>query len=156
MGSIELLMLGLDYFDHTEDTEEFTASILPLAVGVTDWVATYYGRSADGKLDVWPTQSLEGYRPGGFPPTRNNTIQNDMPWVAGLTAVLPRLVASAEAGGVDPNQVAKWQELIEALPPLPTTSNGADGTVFTAAEMPYPPGAILGGSEQPNMYPMHP
>jgi hypothetical protein len=51
-------------------------------VAVTDFVASYYGRtssSGGGQLDVWPTQSLEGYRPGSFPPTRANTIQNDMP-----------------------------------------------------------------------------
>jgi hypothetical protein len=125
-GSVELLMLALDYYDHTEDKIEFGTSILPLrwgttllfliishfprehrdkardkregnwqkegrlpSVAVTDFVASYYGRTSSsggggdggggGQLDVWPTQSLEGYRPGSFPPTRANTIQNDMP-----------------------------------------------------------------------------
>ena len=27
-GSVELLMLGLDYYDHTEDVDEFAESIL--------------------------------------------------------------------------------------------------------------------------------
>jgi hypothetical protein len=73
-------MLALDYYEHTEDKLEFGTSILPLSVAVTDFVASYYGGAGtDDELDVWPTQSLEGYRPGGFPPTRANTVQNDMP-----------------------------------------------------------------------------
>jgi hypothetical protein len=64
-GSIELLMLALDYYDHTLDDLEFATSILPLAVGVTDFVASYYDTDAStGRLVIWPTQALEGYRPG--------------------------------------------------------------------------------------------
>ena len=85
-------MLGLDYYDHTEDTHEFADSILPLAVAVTDFVSSYFGRTPGGQLHIWPSQSLEGFRPGAFPPTENNTVQNDMPWTAGLHAVLPRLI----------------------------------------------------------------
>jgi hypothetical protein len=72
-------MLALDYYEHTEDKDEFGKSILPLSVAVTDFVSSYYGAGTGGQLDVWPTQSLEGYRPGSFPPTRGNTVQNDMP-----------------------------------------------------------------------------
>lgn len=157
-GSIELLHLALDYFEHTGDKAEFAASILPLAVAVTDYVETYYGRNTtDGTVDVWPTQSLEGYRPGSFPPTRDNCVQNDMPWVAGLHAVLPRLLSVAAQNGVDSAQTSKWSALLDALPPLPTTQpSGPAGPRFAAAQTPYPPHAVLGGSEQPYMYPVHP
>ena len=114
-----------------------------------------------GKLEVFPTQSLEGYRPGGFPPTHENTVQNDMPWVAGLHAVLPRLLRVATADnslGVSSAQQAKWRALLRSLPPLPrsTTGKGNDKTVFVAAQEPYPPHAVLGGSEQPYLYAVHP
>jgi len=85
-----------------------------------------------------------------------------MPWVAGLHAVLPRLIRAANAttGGqprVSPAQLAKWQALLAALPPLPTAGKGSEGAeMFTAAREPYPPHAVLGGSEQPMMYAMHP
>ena len=55
-------MLGLDYYDHTEDTHEFADSILPLAVAVTDFVSSYFGRTPGGQLHIWPSQSLEGFR----------------------------------------------------------------------------------------------
>ena len=61
-------MLGLDYYDHTQDKAEFKLSILPLCIAVTDFVSSYYDRSSSGKLDVWPTQSLEGCRPGVLEP----------------------------------------------------------------------------------------
>lgn len=159
-GSVELLMLGIDYVEHTLDASEFETTVLPLSVAVTDFVASYYEVRPDGQLEIWPTQSLEGYRPGGFPPTRNNTVQNDMPWVAGLHAVVPRLIRLANATPalqniVNSTQVEKWSKLQASLPPLPTTTeSGAD--IFAAAHVPYAPGAVLGGSEQPYMYPVHP
>lgn len=194
-------MLALDYYDHTLDDSEFALSILPLSIAVTDFVASYYdANTTTGKLEIWPTQALEGYRPGSFPPTHANTVSNDMPWVAGLNAVVPRLLKAAAAyngnvaaaalrgcnkgsgaasrtkcrSGAEPTpasvsaglapvpeaQVAKWQALLSILPDLPTkTTANVDGgvdTVFAAAQTPYPPGAILGGSEQPHLYAVHP
>ena len=155
-GSVELLMLALDYYDYTLDKKEFQISILPLGVAITDFVRTYYGRTASGLVDIWPTQSLEGYRPGGFPPTHNNTVRNDQPWVSGLHAVLPRLIRIAIDNNVSAEQILKWHELLSILPPLPVHSNGSSDYVFTAAQTPYPPHSQLGGSEQPYMYPVHP
>ena len=56
---MELLFLGLDFFDHTLNLDELNATVLPLATAVTDFVASYYA-SSGGKLEIWPTQSLEG------------------------------------------------------------------------------------------------
>jgi len=172
-GSVELLMLALDYWDHTQDREEFATSILPLSVAVTDWVRTYFGRdNATGLLDVWPTQSLEGYQ-ARFPPTRDSIINNDMPMVAGLHAVLPRLLIAGAENGVAARQLSIWADLLAVLPPLPTTqvspqasarvqskTGGAfaakNVTVFTAAQLPYAPDATHSGTETPMMYPVHP
>eukprot|EP00911_Craspedida_sp_UC1_P001208 UC1_evm3s912 len=156
-GSIELLALALDYWDHTRDAAEFRTSILPLSVAVTDWVRTYFGRRNDtGLLDIWPTQSLEGYQ-ALFPPTRDNIIANDMPTVAGLHAVLPRLLVAGTETNVSAAQLAKWQDLLKVLPPLPTAnSKSCNCTVFTAAQQPYAPNATHSGTEIPMMYPVHP
>lgn len=52
-GSIELIHLALDYYDHTLDKDEFETSILPLATAVLEFVSTYYGRniSSGGKFN---------------------------------------------------------------------------------------------------------
>jgi len=78
-------------------------------------------------------------------------------WVAGLHAVLPRLlrVAVDSSLGVNNAQQAKWRALLSSLPPLPTSTSGSE-TLFVAAQEPYPPHAVLGGTEQPFMYAVHP
>ena len=62
--------------------------------------------------------------------------------------------------GVAAGQVHKWRSLLAILPPLPmaamsntrNTSGGPVREIFSAAQQPYPPHAVLGGSEQPYMY----
>jgi hypothetical protein len=159
-GSIELIMLALDYWEHTGDEAELKLSILPLATAVVDWVRTFFGRTAGAhKLDVWPTQSLEGYR-CTFPPTRESCVNNDMPIVAGLHAVLPRLLhLAATAPGarlVNSTQAGHWQQLLSELPALPVVGNTSASEVFTAAQFPLAPNATHSGSESPMMYPVHP
>lgn len=161
LGSIELIMLGLDYWDHTQDQSEFNTSILPLSTAVLEWVRTYFGRTSTGQLDIWPTQALEGYY-AKFPPNRQNIITNDMPMVAGLRSVIPRLLLAARENDVPQSQIETWQALYDILPPLPTTTVPAKDptrgnvTVFTAAQLPYAPNASHGGSEVPMDYPIHP
>jgi hypothetical protein len=80
-------------------------------------------------------------------------------WVAGLHAALPRLlrVAADSSLGVDSAQQAKWRALLGSLPPLPTSPpSESNETLFVAAQEPYPPHAVLGGTEQPFMYAVHP
>ena len=46
-------------------------------------------------LQLYIVSVQSGYRPGSFPPTRDNCVRDDMPWTAGLHAVLPRLLRVA-------------------------------------------------------------
>lgn len=61
-------MVAMDYYDYTSDANEFMTSILPLSTAVTDFFLSHYSIK-NGSIDIWPTQSLEGYN-CGFPPTR--------------------------------------------------------------------------------------
>jgi hypothetical protein len=64
-----------------------------------------------------------------------------------------------EHAPVPPVQLMKWSGLVKILPLIPmagtNTTNGTE-TMFTAAQTPYPPHAALGGSEQPQLYAVHP
>ena len=51
-GSIELLHLALDYYEHTLDKEEFATSILPLATEVLNFVSTCVNQSHLLEKDV--------------------------------------------------------------------------------------------------------
>ena len=117
------------------------------------------GRTSSGELVIFPTQSLEGYRPGSYPPTVTNTVTNDMPWIAGLHSVLPRLlnIAAQLKSTVPSSTIAQWSDLLQHLPALPVEpATQSTETKFAAATYPYAPHADLGGSEQPYMYPVHP
>ena len=70
--------------------------------------------------------------------------------------MLPRLIRIATENNVSAVQIVKWQKLLSILPPLPIHDDGNAGSIFTAAQTPYPPHSQLGGSEQPYMYPVHP
>ena len=82
--------------------------------------------------------------------TQDNCVQNDLPWVAGLRAVLPRLVhlGTATPALVPHVQLAKWSALLASLPPLPTMPSPSDnkGTIFAAAQYPYAPDATHSGT----------
>lgn len=118
---LELLALLLDRVDHEPDAAFVRDELLPVAVPVLAWFATAYPRGATGRLRIAPTQAAETYW---------YEVEDDMPTVAGLHCVLPRLLALAEAlpGFATPEQVAalraamplaQWRELQAALPPVP-------------------------------------
>ena len=111
---LELVMLMQDYYDHTQDRRFLRQELLPMAADVLRYYDTRFGRDASGKLVISPTQSVETYWYG---------VTNDMPSVAGLHAVLDRLLA------LPPSQVPAaereaWAKLKQATPPLPERRDG--------------------------------
>ncbi|TAH38580.1 MAG: LamG domain-containing protein [Planctomycetota bacterium] len=110
----ELVALMLDYQDYAGDDEFLQRELLPMAEPVLRYFESRFLK--EGRLVVQPTQALE---------THWYEVINDMPSVAGLHAVLPRLLAR------EPR--AEWQRLLAALPPLPVVER--DGArVLAAAE----------------------
>ena len=97
----ELVALMLDYYDYTGDVVFRDERLLPMADAVLRYFASRFVH--EGKLHLSPTQALETHWHG---------VVNDAPCVAGLHAVLPRLLA------LEPR--AEWRALHAALPPMPT------------------------------------
>ena len=83
--------------------------LLPMAREVLNYFDTRFPRDAAGILSITPTQALETHWHG---------VVNDMPCVAGLRSVLPRLLALPEVWTTAEDR-ALWQRLSAALPPLP-------------------------------------
>ena len=167
VGSIELLMIGLDFWEHTLDEEEWSVSILPLATAVMNWVDSYFPRrGSNGMMDIFPTQALEGFQcnVGLAVPieegVNGNCVNNDMPIVAGLHAVLPRLLLAGAENGVPDTCLAQWRKILAALPPLPMKAlkNGTKSIEgFAAAQLPWAKNVHdVPGSETPQMYAVHP
>ena len=139
---LELLALMLDRWDHEHDPRFVVEQVVPLAEPVLDWFATAYPRAADGTLRITPTQSLETYWHG---------VTDDMPTVAGLQWVLPRLLAlpKEQLAGAP---VAKWRELLAALPPIPLREQ--DGETLLAPAGAYEP--KRSNCENPELYAVFP
>lgn len=108
-GSLELVSMMLDYYDYTGDTAFVRTRLVPVATEVLRYFDTKFPKDADGTIRITPTQALETYW---------YDMVNDLPCVAGLHAVLPRLLALPHGTAALPEQ-ARWNRMQRQLPPMP-------------------------------------
>jgi len=139
-GGIELTMMMLDVFDHTGDEAFLRETLLPHADAIATFYAEHYPREADGRLRIEPAQALESWW----------EAVNPMPEVAGLRAVLPRLLA-LPAHLTTAEQRGRWRRLLESLPPVPTRQ--VDGRRILAAAERF---SSRHNSENPELYAIWP
>ena len=87
-----------------------------------EFYANLWGNSTaaggDGKMVFYPTQAIETWQCPGWPVNSSDCPTNDMPTVAGLHAVLEKLVQLPPPLAT-PAQVAAWAKLRSQLPSLP-------------------------------------
>ena len=118
-GSLELSLMVLDLYDHTGDRADLD-KYLPITFGVVEGFRQRFPKKdAHNKTDMWPAQALETYQ--CIDPTNRSTCpSNPTTDVAGLMAVLPRLIALPVLPEcpVTTAQRAAWQAQLAALPPL--------------------------------------
>lgn len=139
-GGIELVMMMLDYYDYTEDETFLREKLLPFAGEILTFYGEHYGRTEDGVIRFEPAQALETWWDSVDP----------LPEIAGLHAVIGRLLAMPEDVATEESR-SQWQNLLDALPPIPTEATD-DGEVLAAA-------AQLGTKhnlENPELYALFP
>jgi len=139
-GGLELAHMMLDVCDHTADEAFARETLLPHADAIAAFYAAHYPREADGTVRIEPAQSLESWW----------TAVNPMPEVAGLHAVLPRLLAMPD-GLTTAGQRERWRRLLEALPPIPTRQ--VDGRTLLAPADEF---SRRHNSENPELYAVWP
>ena len=113
-GALEVLMMMLDYYDYTQDAKFLNQELLPMGEAITTFYNEHWKRGTDGKILFSPSQSIEMYQTG---------VVNPMPDIAGLNAILPRLMALPNATA---SQKSLWKTLLADLPAMPvgTTQDG--------------------------------
>jgi uncharacterized protein DUF5703 len=116
----ELVALMLDRYDYSPDPAFAHDHLIPMARAVLEYFESRFPRDPDEKIRLTPTQAVETYWHG---------VENDMPSVAGLHNVLPRLLALPDdlCGG---ELRERWRKLAASLPPIPTRE--ADGVRMLA------------------------
>ena len=109
VGGLELAFMALNYYDFTRDDSFLAATALPLADSVTRFFDSYYKTDpATGKLVMNPSQAVETWW----------DCTNPMPEVAGLQAVLKRLLTLDNSLTTE-TQKQSWKRLLDKIPDLP-------------------------------------
>ena len=140
VSGLELVFFMLDYYEHTLDETFLRETLLPTAHEILTFFDQHYDTGDDGKLVMYPSQSLETWW----------ECTNPMPEIAGLYATIDRLLAL-------PNNLSKseqrafWKTLKDKLPELPTRV--ADGKRALAPAATY---ADKRNVENPELYAVYP
>jgi len=112
---LELVVLMLDYYEHTLDQRFLEHQLLPMAREVLRYFDSRFALGPSGRFVIQLTQAVETYWYG---------VVHDLPRVAGLRAVTERLFALPEGASTAADR-ALWHRVQAATPPLPTsTENG--------------------------------
>lgn len=109
-SGLEQLLMMYDYFQHTGDAEFAHQTLLPHADAVTLFYDLHYLRQ-NGVIHFTPAQSLETWQ----------SAVNPLPEIAGLHALLPKLLALPDTLLTAPLR-ERWQRMQNELPPLPSGS----------------------------------
>ncbi len=109
VAGLELVWLMQEFFAYTEDQRFLRETLLPTAESVLTFFDEHYATGPDGRWVMTPSQALETWW----------DTTNPMPEVAGLQAVLERLV-QLPSTSTTAAQRARWLRLAELVPALPT------------------------------------
>ena len=115
-GALEVALEMLDYYENTEDTSFARTAIVPFANAIVTYYYFHYPHLSSGTIQIAPAQSLETYQLTAINPT---------PDIAGLEAVIPRLIALPQ--NVTSQQQRKfWGTMLKELPVISVgkTANG--------------------------------
>jgi alpha-L-fucosidase 2 len=139
---LELSMMMLDYFDYTGDTNFLKDTLLPVATAGLKFYDQHFTRDAQGKILLDPVNAIEQFW----------KVHDPAPDVAGLKAVLPRLIALTNEF-IPATSHGDWVRMLTEVPPLPIgVTNGK--TVL----LPYTGSQTNQGrnSENPELYSIYP
>jgi len=142
VGQLELAWLLLERYAYTEDAEWFKRQAPKAIRSYVEHFEAHYPKGADGKYVMYPAQALETY----------HGCTNAMPEVAGLNAVLPRLVALPK-GLLSEEDRAFYAKMLQAVPTLPTRKLANGEEVFAPAQK---RSTFISNCETPELYTVHP
>jgi hypothetical protein len=143
-GSLDLSLMILDHYAHTGKDNGYLG--IPKGVVEFYWNLWRNTSTAPHKPMVFfPTQAVETWQCPGWPVDPNNCPTNDMPTVAGIHAVLEKLLHHPPPDTTQ-ETLASWTEMRGKLPPLPSRIvNGKSAYIPCAdcvRETPLPPSKI--------------
>lgn len=141
-GILEQTMMMLDYYDYTGDSNFAKQTLVPIATQGMLFFNQHWGLDSSSHYLLSPDNSIETFW----------DVSDPAPDIAGLTAVLPRLLA-LPSSVVDPTTRSAWTAMLSKIPPLPTGINNN-----TTVLLPYtgPQTATSRNFENPELYAVYP
>ena len=143
----------LDYYVHTTDDEKMSL-YLPLLSETLEFFYRHYARDQQGRLSVFPTQSLETYwcmRPNSF----ENCPVNDAPTISALH-VLTRRALDLPHNITSESQRTLFTKLRDILPDVPISTDPQTGVEVVSPYESYPNAQSIHNVETPELYSTHP
>ncbi len=124
----EIFSTGLEVAHHLLQFARYTGDAglreraYPFVRDVVEFFACHLRREEDGHFHLYPANSHETWW----------HVKDDLPDLAGLRAVIPRLLALSEELDRDPERRPAWRELLDRLAPLPRGRLFVDGDIAPA------------------------
>ena len=139
---LELSMMMLDYYAYTADRVFARDTLLPIAAAGVTFFDLHFGRDTHGKLLLDPDNAIEMYW----------KVHDPAPDIAGLRAVLPRLLALPQ-GLTTAEQRTQWSRLLGEMPPLPEGQKDGKSVLlpYTGEQTAAPH-----NTENPELYAIYP
>ena len=149
-GSLEVIAQMLDVNDYQPDENFVRTSLVPFADAIVTFYDLHWPRDDAGKIHMAPMQSLETYQLVATNPT---------PDIAGLMAVIPRLLALPNSLTTEKQRMA-WTKTLKDLPPIPIGKTahkkvppfGVGDTNGMPTILPAEGYGKTGNSENPELY----
>jgi len=141
-SGLEFSCMMLDAYLQNRDVKFLTRDVLPIADEILRFYREHYKIDAGGKLRIAPGQSVETYR---------WDVENPLPVLSGLHALLKRLIALPESATTEEER-AFWKDMYAVLPPVPKKTE-EDKTFYVPAEKFNPK---RGNVENPSLYAVFP
>jgi hypothetical protein len=136
---LELLHLMLDYYDYRLDPAFLQEDLLPYAHDLLRFIETRFPERSQGKMVIRPIQSVETYW----------DTTNSLPVVAGMRAVVERILALPADKVPDRDFYLRIQQIVPDMP-----VEIVDGKRFLAPAQAYEP--VRKNSESPAFYAVFP
>jgi alpha-L-fucosidase 2 len=139
---LELSMMMLDYYDFTGDKAFAKDTLLPVAAAGLTFFDQHFTRDSAGKLLLDPDNAIEMFW----------KVHDPAPDIAGLRAVLPRMLALPDELADAPRKTA-WKRLLGEIPELPVGMKNGKRLL-----LPYtgPQTAKPKNGENPELYAIYP
>ncbi|KAH3765813.1 SGNH/GDSL hydrolase family protein [Pelomyxa schiedti] len=151
IGGLEVSWILLDHYLMTGD-EKILTKYLPFVEEILTFYDEHFPENdTNGKMVMFPSQSLETWQCGSIPVDSDKCVTNPTPDIGGLKAVLAALLALPSSLTTEA-QRARWEAILDRVPDIPTGTRSLRTVIMPGAVIPR----SSSNSENTELYTVYP